>query len=391
MQLDKIFLLRDTRIGGLSISAVTTIGDYVQWYRRYGLENKLNEQRPTLHTRSANMIRQRLIEDLKTGAVIPPIVIGFTTDADLQCVTEGNTAQLIARHLEAATVIDGMQRSAALEIALDQQPGIVGNQLRVDVWVSNMTVGLIYRMLVLNTGQTPWDVKRQMEVIYKPLIVETRHQIPGIQLNERNDGRRRTNGGEYPASSIVELFIAFSSRKELVNNADRIADDFTRLDITQMAGETGFSQLFFDSLRIMVEFDVAISLYRNENGDEGDGVKFVNGMDIFTNMPAKIGFMVALSQEILGRVGAAERTDEEEIRRMHSIQACFADFKDRLERMGNRELGEFLQIPLLNETINTLPVKKIGNAQREFFRKDFSTIVESGFAVDNMEVVWRTY
>lgn len=391
MQLDKIFLLRDTRIGGLSISAVTTIGDYVHWYRQYGLENKLDEQRPTIHTRSTNMIRQRLIEDLKTGAVIPPIVIGFTTDADLQYVSEDNAAELIAHHLNAATVIDGMQRSAALEIALDQKPDIAGNQLRVDVWVSNIAIGLIYRMLVLNTGQTPWDVKRQMEVIYKPLIEETRRQIPGIQLNERNDGRRRTNGGEYPASSIVELFIAFSSRKELVNNADRIADDFTRLDITQMAGETGFSQLFFDSLRIMVEFDVVISLYRNENRDENDGAKFVNGMDIFTNMPAKTGFMVALSQEILGRVGAAERSDEEKTHRMQSIQAQFAEFKERLKRMGNRELGEFLQIPLLNEAINSLPVKKIGNAQREFFKKDFSTLVESEFNVDNMEVVWRTY
>ena len=176
-----------------------------------------------------------------------------------------------------------------------------------------------------------------------------------------------------------------------MNNADRIADDFTRLDITQMTGETGFSQLFFDSLRIMVEFDVAISLYRNESGEDGDDAKFVNGMDIFTNMPAKIGFMVALSQEILGRAGAAERTDAEKLRRMQSIQESFAEFKDRLERMGNCELGEFLQIPLLNEAINTLPIKKIGNAQREFFRKDFSTLVESGFAVDNMEVVWRTY
>lgn len=391
MQLDKIFLLRDTRIGGLSISAVTTIGNYVQWYKQYGLENKLDEQRPTLHTRSANMIRQRLIEDLKTGAVIPPIVIGFTTGEDLQVVNERNAAQLISSHLESATVIDGMQRSAALEIALDEQPQIANNPLRVDVWVSNITIGLIYRMLVLNTGQTPWDVKRQMEVIYKPLIVETRRQIPCIQLNERNDGRRRTNGGEYPASSIVELFIAFSSRKEQVNNADRIADDFTRLDITQMAGETGFSQLFFDSLRIMVELDIAMSQYRNENDEEGDEAKFVNGMDIFTNMPAKIGFMVALSQEILGRAGAAERSDEDKQRRMKSIQDSFNSFKERLGRLGNNELGEFLQIPLLNETINTLPVKKIGNSQREFFRKDFSTLIESSFSVDNMEVVWRTY
>lgn len=391
MNLDRIYLLRDTRIGGLSISALTTIGEYVEWFNRYGRDNKLDEQRPQLHTRSANMIRQRMVEDLKTGALIPPLVIGFTTNALLNDITINTANQFVNNNLQSATVIDGMQRSGALEQALEQAPDIAGNILRIDIWVSNNTVGLIYRMLVLNTGQTPWDIKRQMEVIYKPLIEETKRQIPEITINERNDGKRRTNGGEYPASSIVELFIAFSSRKEQVNNADRIADDFTKLDITQMAGEASFSQLFFDSLKLLVAFDIAIARYRDEFGMDGDDQKFMNGMDIFTNMPAKIGFMVALSLQVLGRAGSLERSEEEKQQRIQSIQSQFAELRNRIEQMDNQTLGNFLQLGLLNEMINMLPVKKIGNAQREFFRKGFSTLVESSFAVENLEVVWRAY
>lgn len=391
MNLNSIYLLRDTRIEGLSISALTTIGEYVAWFNHYGKENKLDEQRPQLNTRSANMIRQRMIEDLKSGAVIPPIVIGITTNDPLDKILDDSANLFVNQNLQEATVIDGMQRSGALETALEQAPDIAGNALRIDIWVSNNTVGLIYRMLVLNTGQTPWDVKRQMEVIYKPLIEETKRQIPGIVLNERNDGKRRTKGGEYPASSIVELFIAFSSRKEQVNNADRIADDFTKLDITQMAGEASFSQLFYDSLKLLVTFDIAISRYHDESGMNGDGQKFVNGMDIFTNMPAKIGFMVALSLQILGRVGTTERSEEEKQQRMQMIQRQFDDLRNKVEQMDNYALSTFLQLGLLNEMINMLPVKKIGNSQREFFRRGFTTLVESSFDVENMEVIWRAY
>lgn len=391
MNVSNLYLLRDARIGGLSISALTTVGEYVTWYRNYGKENKLDEQRPLLHTRSANMIRQRLIEDLKTGAVIPPIVIGFTTEERLEEINENNVYQLISQNLNSATVIDGMQRSNALENALEQQPSITVNQIRIDIWVSNNAVGLVYRMLVLNTGQTPWDVRRQMEVIYKPLIKETRRLIPGIVLNERNDGRRRTNGGEYPASSIVELFIAFSSRKEQVNNAERIADDFTRLDITQMAGEACFSTFFYESLRILYEFDVAISSYRDDSSEESNGEKYKNGMDIFTEMPSKIGFMVALSWQILGRAGMPERTEDEKRERMREIQEKFGRLKTRINLMNNPQLGDFLQLGFLNEMLGQLPIKKIGNAQREFYRRGFSTLVESSFEVDNLEVVWRAY
>lgn len=63
MVLSNINLLRDRRINGLSVSAIVATGDYMQWFNDYGEHNKLDEQRPQLNTRSANMIRRRLVED----------------------------------------------------------------------------------------------------------------------------------------------------------------------------------------------------------------------------------------------------------------------------------------------------------------------------------------
>ena len=255
MNLSNINLLRDHRIDGLSVSAIVSTGEYMHWFDNYGEHNKLDEQRPQLNTRSANMIRRRLVEDLKQGAIIPPIVIGLSTEADLNYVKEDNVIDLIQRGLPEATVIDGMQRSGALREALQQNPEITNSPMRVDIWVANGTTELIYRMLVLNTGQTPWDIKRQMEVIYKPLIVEARKRINGIVLNEKYDQKRRRDGGEYPASSIIELLIAFSSRKEIIKASDSVADEFVKLDITDMTGKREFADMFYRTLAMMVSFD----------------------------------------------------------------------------------------------------------------------------------------
>lgn len=46
MNLTNVYLMRDKRINGLSVSAMVSIGDYMAWFNTYGEENKLDEQRP---------------------------------------------------------------------------------------------------------------------------------------------------------------------------------------------------------------------------------------------------------------------------------------------------------------------------------------------------------
>ena len=159
MNFDNILILPDNRVKGLSISLTTTAGEYIAWFNEFGQKNKLEEQRPVLTSRSANMIRKRLIDDLTMGAVIPPIVLGLSVEGNLGEVTVENVGEFISQHLEEATVIDGMQRSNALSQALLLKEEISSNRLRIDFWLANDAISLIYRMLVLNTGQTPWDVK----------------------------------------------------------------------------------------------------------------------------------------------------------------------------------------------------------------------------------------
>ena len=390
MNLDILNIIHDNRVNGLSISATTTVAEYLEWFNRFGMVNKLDEQRPVMKTRSANMIRKRLVEDLKAGAVIPPIVMGFALDAALKEVTPENAIQILNDHISEATVIDGMQRTEALKEAFDDNPMIRSNSLRIDIWITRDAISLIYRMLVLNTGQTPWDVKRQLEVIHKPLIDECRNRIQGIVINVKNDNKRRTKAGEYQASSIVELFLAFSSRKELINTSEKLADDFTRLDVTEMASIPENAHIFYECIKMLYLFDVALARYAGKPDDKVDGDKFYDGMDIFTNMPAKIGFIVALAQLIMGRAGTERSKDVKEAA-MEKIITKFTKILDKINRLTDDALVDFISIPVLNEAVRSLSIKKIGNEQRKFFLAGFEAMFKSEDDFQDMNVVWRAY
>ncbi len=380
MNILNIQFLKDTRSESVSVSCITTIGEYLSWYNQYGKDNKLEDQRPVLNTRSANMVRKRLIDDLTQGAVIPPIVIGMTSD-DVDNIKEDSVDGYIQAGLSMGTVIDGIQRTEALLNAVQQKQAIETNNLRIEFWITKNVTSLIYRMLVLNTGQTPWDTKRQLEVVYKPLLKEVENRIDNVKLNYKSDKRRRTDGGIYQASSIVELYMAFSSRKELVSTTDKLSDEFTRLDIVKMSGESEYSLLFYDILSLLVQFDNAICKYEvNSTGG------ICSGMDLFTQMPSKVGFIVALAQYIVGRSGE-ERPNEIIAAKEEKAKMRIAAIIEKVESLENENLAEFLSFDILNEKIASLDKKKIGNAQREYYKKAFSEMLDME-EVKNLGIVW---
>lgn len=386
MELSNIVILKDKRTNCWSISTTVRIADYCDWFELYGKDNKLEEQRPLLKTRSGNMIRHRMIEDLKQGAIIPPIVVGLALDKDLPTVAKEDVESLFNEYQEGMTVIDGMQRSEALLEALSAQPDIQDNLLRMDIWVAKDSVSLIYRMLVLNTGQVPWDVKRQMDVMYKPLIKETRAQVNGITINTKNDNTRRSKAGEYQASSIVELFIAFTSRKEIVSPADRIADDFIRLDVAEMSGKPNISNYFYRAVALMVNLDKTFDFYKG--GDMWPHYKC--GMDLFTRNAAQVGLIAAIAQKVIGMPGMTVRELNSQERILREIENRIAVLCDRIKVMNSSELDEFMSFDVLNEVVSKLPTKKIGNAQREFFRTGFKVLVETD-NIESLSIVWQAY
>lgn len=242
-------------------------------------------------------------------------------------------------------------------------------------------------MLVLNTGQVPWNTRRQIEVIYEPLKIETESRVNGLRLISIGDNERRSIAGEFPADKIADLFISFTSRKVTFDNKESLADDFTRLDIIDMTSRIEVSDFFFETVEMIVKLDQQFFKYNPRENNRRDKMRI--GRDLFTSNPSRVAFAAAVSTYILGRPGSKERSSEEQNSKMRSLKHNFNELVQRLEHMDEEGIGIYLSFDVLNEILASLPSKRIGDEERKFFFDAYSLLIKEEFKLDSLEEAWR--
>jgi len=391
MKISGINVLKDDRSDCFSAMTTLTVGDYLTFIESpYRAKGGIDEQREPLKTSSAIRIRRRMIEDISKGAILPPIVLGAVVKkAEFEKINEAFTSEMLSKLLESTDpsnllIIDGMQRTTALFDSDRAQ--IKDRQLRVEVWLSTNTNNLVYRMLVLNAAQVPWNLRRQIEVVFRSMIKEIKDSVPEMTIFTVKDGNRRTQGGQYQANDIIELYLAFGARKEKVETKDRLADEFTRLDFIEATEDRDFTKVFYECLDYMAAIDKQFSRF---TAVPDLSLRFVDGKDIFSSQPLRVGFITAFAKRILGRPGV-ERTHGERQVQASTIKNEVTSYIQHLTEMTPTQIGDFLALGVLNESMQK-PSGKVGDFEREFFTKAFDSLVELKFEVSTMEVCWRAY
>lgn len=390
MKLNETTRIKDKRTNCYSVIFEMTVDDYLKLVEEiYKYKGGLKEQREPLRTSSAMRIRKQMVKDIKAGTVLPPIVLGLIiSEEDFQNVTSKTNDEL-AEIIESAgsgnlTIIDGMQRTTALLESVEQ--GLLPNTiLRVEFWISTKLNSLIYRMLVLNTGQVPWNLRRQVETVFSTMINEMRTAIPEMEVYTIDDGNRRTKGGQYHANDLIELYLAFGGRKEKVDTKERLADEFTRLDFIEVTEDKNFSDFFYKSLRALTLIDIEFNRFENPQSE----LRFGNGKDLFKSQPARVGFITAVAKKVFGRPGI-EKSQEEVLKSFNETESVVNLFIDKVKQMTNEDLGTFLSLPTLSEKLS-IKSSRVGDFEREFFTKSFDTLLEIGADLPTMEVCWQSY
>lgn len=380
---NEISVLKDSCSHSYSIMTTMKISDYLDLVKDC---QQLNAQRDVLRTRAATTIRKRLIDDITKGAIIPPIVLGIVIPEDEHVDIE-NFEGIFNRVKESIVIIDGIQRTESLKKAINIAPEIENLNIRVEIWASHRVSSLIYRMLVLNTGQVPWNTRRQIEVIYEPLKIETESRVDGLRLISIGDNERRSIAGEFPADKIADLFIAFTSRKVTFDNKESLADDFTRLDIIEMTSRIEVSDFFFETVEMIVKLDQQFFRYNPRENNRREKMRI--GRDLFTSNPSRVAFAAAVSTYILGRPGSKERSSEEQNNKMRSLKQNFNELVQHLEHIDDDGIGLYLSLDVLNEILTSLPSKRIGDEERKFFFDAYSLLIKEEFKLGSLEEAWR--
>ncbi len=356
----------------------------------------IDGQRDVMKTTTARRIRERMVVDLKKGATIPPVVIGLVLDSENESTSVENSSALVDGQIinavsgksnDGLSIIDGMQRTRALRDAAvsdgeGERTSVLDRQLRVEFWITNNVQSMIYRMLVLNTGQVPWTVARQLEVIYKPLLHAITENVPDIERIVDSDNKgRRVAPGQYAAKDLIELYLAFSSRKTTVETKEVVSQEYERLDLVDNLSNESFQDFFYAALGLMVRLDKSFGQL-GEHDDAKNGGRF-----IFDKQTARIGFMVAIGIKVLGRP-SAEVDDMDKRRRLQKVIAGGANLVTKLSKMRLEELGRFLRLDVLTELLNQR-VSQVGRYERSLFQDAFKVLMDDEFEVQNMEVCWR--
>ena len=394
-------ILIDKKLKCISIMKKIKIDDYLKLVENaYKNRGGISGQREALKQKTAISIRNRMIADIKEGTILQPIVVGIVIDEVKYKKLESkeiNFEELeIEKNAELLSIIDGMQRTTALMKACSENDSVGERELRVEYWISDNNNSLLYRMLVLNTGQVPWNVRRQIEVIFSGIIKEIKNKVDCIAVLQIEDSARRKKGGQYQASELVELFLAFGARTWKVNTKEKLTDEFTRHDFLQSSGEIDLIDMFCEILKCMAEIDILLDeKYKISEAKEeveieiNQNDKFKNGKDLFASQPARIGFVAAAGEKIIGRPGE-ERSAEKIKCAKNDFLQTFETIKESIEEKKAEELIEYIDFSTLNQKMERRTTK-VGDYERELFYEAFKVAVDEKGKMDNLGICWRTF
>ncbi len=386
---------KDVRSGCVSILTNMLLKEYKELaHDSFKLNGNFEGQRGVI-TKSAvaTRIRKRMQDDFCLGAIFPQVVLGIQSDSDfgkkLKEGEEYDSKEIFADCI--ISIIDGMQRS---NIYFKNFEGNENRKIRVEFWVAENSEKLLYRMLVLNTGQTPWNSRRQIEVIYGNLSRNIERELYNNypELKEKidiygiDDGKYRTQAGKYHKSSVIELYLGFNIRNVKINVTDELAEEYQRFDMMESIDKKNSFDIFICILGMMCKLDLAFSKYCKKSEVQG---QFSEGKDIFGSSTANVGFVVASAEYIMGKI-SVERTEEVIVGKKEKYQKQMDLILAELEK--NVSMNEdYLSLDVLNTRCMGLPKTRIGDEMRLLFKDAFMAMLKYDDIeeISSLEDFWR--
>lgn len=358
----------DHRINSTNLYVETTFGNYLSFAKDIIANNSFQRKR----VRSSKTVYSLLKTDLKAGCIMPPIVLAVIKRGviDPHLIQDSELLEYIRAHTDEVLILDGMQRTYTLFDAAEEMKATSPEEyhaflkytLRLEVYLEINKFGVLYRMLTLNTGQTPMTLRHQLEMLYRDMLNVENH---GLRLIPDTEDSPNTSNNEIPFKNAIEGFNSFLSRNELPIDREDLLENIKVLE--NMTEENIDHDLFEDFLRCYFQIFTAL---RNATNNCTISATDLSDLGIRNTPFGTTAHKVFSTSQALTGFGAA-------IGRMkdrHVIQA-FDDVTSHLTELNNSESPEwFFDLVLkLDEIKNS--AKKIGSAQRMYFQYFFRELL----------------
>lgn len=366
----------DEKLNSFSYMTIMTIQRYLQLVDDSG-EN-LEIQRKIISIKRSK-IYSRLVEDLKIGCIIPPVVLviriipdDIKRDMENKTITNSKIESFLS-HVNASkvSILDGLQRTNCLRKAreeLSTNPLMLDKflkrKLRVEFWMNMEFQAILYRMITLNAGQTTMSMKHQLEILNINLMESLQQIRQDIDIIPTNVNRRRTRPKQYKFSQLIEGYLAFIRKEPSIDVRNEVIDELNRIDFLDSYDNTKSTNGLSEYLNGIVDLDELLSakyyqIISDDNINDDDGCQIVKGCQIFSKSTFFIGFCAALGRAFAG-LG-----EEKFIERM--------DYLRRIMQENNDISPDPLQLEIYFKILNRIPKSsKIGEIERNFIFDAFT-------------------
>ena len=330
--------------------------------------------------KSSRTVYSLLRNDLREGCTIPPIFLAVRKDvlnskkdlklSDIEKITDAKIKDYIER--KSLIILDGLQRTYQL-MELESELKKEGNKellsnfyrrpLRAEIFIGINKIGILYRMLTLNTGQTPMSIRHQIEILYQDYL--GKNKLKGIDLLREVDGAQTLSLGKYKFNEIVDGFQSYLEKDELSMDRTSLLEDVKSLEkLSKVGQKRDLFQSYVMAYHSFIERIVAIgkSWELEDDEDLKERINLPFGQDvlsIFVKSQVMTGFGAAL-----GSLEDAEQID---------------DIDDVVKILKKIQLGGKPEV-VFSELIETMEEirktsKKIGNSQRRYFYYFFKSLL----------------
>jgi len=355
--------LYDEKVKAFNLLFEINLSEYIENAEKIFKKNKFQRRR----VKSSSTVYSLLKEDLLVGCIIPPIVLALSkqdkdlTDEVFKSYDDERIKKIIVENTENLIILDGLQRTYTIKDLFSELKNkndetnlekISKHLIRIEIYVGIDKLGILYRMLTLNTGQTPMSLRHQIEILYSDYL---ENDIEGIKLLLEVEDTVPKKIGEYKFKDIIEGFNSYIDRDYLTIDRNDILENIKTLE--KLSKEKQDRDLFKDYLVLyhkLVQTIIEKSKGWEYNNDELSlsGQPFgKNAYKILTKSQVMTGFGSAIGK--LVDFGA--------------INSLY-DINDLIEKIiiGEPINNTYKNLLLKLDEIRTI-AKKIGNDQRMFF------------------------
>lgn len=211
--------------------------------------------------RETHKAYKRLKIDIIEGSLLPSITLSvkhhlvdeitkkFDDNAELERLLSGH---------DVVDILDGLQRTYILSDIKAEGTGFKENQeLLLEFWLEPEISKLIYRMIVLNSGQKAMSMRHQVELLFLSLRETIVSKVGGIEIIREKDVKRRTQPNKYSLNNIASSYHAFITAQHETDKENLVAQrliDEDAFDSTEQELTEQFED-YVKYLKIFYELD----------------------------------------------------------------------------------------------------------------------------------------